>query len=122
MVPIAMGLFGISEVLLNIAFPEPQGEVISTKFRDLLPSRKDWKDSAGSITRGSILGFFLGIIPGGGGMMSSFISYAVEKKCAKDPSQFGNGDIRGVAGPESANNAGAQGAFIPMLTMEFRVK
>lgn len=117
MVPIAMGLFGISEVLLNIAFPEPQGDVISTKFRDLLPSREDWKDSAGAIGRGSVLGFFLGIIPGGGGMMSSFISYAVEKKFAKDPSQFGKGDIRGVAGPESANNAGAQGAFIPMLTM-----
>lgn len=117
MVPIAMGLFGIAEVLQNLVFPEAQGEAIPTKFKDLLPSRADWKKSAGSIGRGSILGFFLGILPGGGGMMSSFISYAVEKKVAKDPENFGKGDIRGVAGPESANNAGAQGAFIPMLTM-----
>jgi putative tricarboxylic transport membrane protein len=86
-------------------------------LRDLLPSRQDWRDSSGSIARGTVLGFFLGIIPGGGGMIASFISYAVEKKIAKHPETFGKGDIRGVAGPESANNAGAQGAFIPMLTM-----
>lgn len=117
MVPIAMGLFGIAEVLLNLVFPEPLGSVTSAKFKDLLPSREDWKKSRGSIARGSILGFFLGVIPGGGGTMSSFISYAVEKKVAKDPQNFGKGDIRGVAAPESANNAGAQGAFIPMLCM-----
>jgi putative tricarboxylic transport membrane protein len=117
MVPIAMGLFGISEVLHNLVFPEPSGQVLSTRFKDLLPSKKDWKDSSGSIARGSVLGFFLGILPGGGGMLSSFLSYAVEKKLAKNPENFGKGDIRGVAGPESANNAGAQGAFIPMLTM-----
>jgi putative tricarboxylic transport membrane protein len=117
MVPIAMGLFGISEVLLNLSRSESSRDVFQTKLRDLLPSRKDWKDSSGPIARGSIFGFFLGIIPGGGGMISSFISYAMEKKLAKHPETFGKGDIRGVAGPESANNAGAQGAFIPMLTM-----
>jgi putative tricarboxylic transport membrane protein len=117
MVPIVMGLFGISEVLLNLSFPEESGDIFQTKLRELLPSKQDWKDSSGPITRGSIFGFFLGIIPGGGGMIPSFISYAMEKKIAKHPETFGKGDIRGVAGPESANNAGAQGAFIPMLTM-----
>jgi putative tricarboxylic transport membrane protein len=117
MVPIAMGLFGISEVLLNLSHSEGSREVFQTKLRDLLPSRQDWKDSSGPITRGSLLGFFLGIIPGGGGMIPSFVSYAMEKKLARHPETFGKGDIRGVAGPESANNAGAQGAFIPMLTM-----
>ncbi len=117
MVPIAMGLFGISEVLLNLSQSEGAREVFQTKVRDLLPSKRDWRDSSGAITRGSLAGFFLGIIPGGGGMISSFISYAMEKKLAKHPETFGKGDIRGVAGPESANNAGAQGAFIPMLTM-----
>ncbi|MFA6507319.1 MAG: tripartite tricarboxylate transporter permease [Treponemataceae bacterium] len=117
MVPIAMGLFGISEVLLNLTQPEEKREVFQTKLKDLLPTKQDWKDSAGPITRGSVLGFFTGIIPGGGGMIASFLSYAMEKKIAKHPENFGKGDIRGVAGPESANNAGAQGAFIPMLTM-----
>ncbi|MBI5603274.1 MAG: tripartite tricarboxylate transporter permease [Deltaproteobacteria bacterium] len=117
MVPIVMGLFGISEVLLNLASPEGGGDVFQTKLRDLLPTKKDWKDSTGPITRGSIMGFFLGIIPGGGGMIPAFISYAMEKKLARHPETFGQGDIRGVAGPESANNSGAQGAFIPMLTM-----
>jgi putative tricarboxylic transport membrane protein len=117
MVPIAMGLFGISEVLLNLERSEGEREAFQTKLRDLLPSKQDWNDSSGPIARGSIMGFFLGIIPGGGGMIPSFISYAMEKKMAKHPETFGTGDIRGVAGPESANNAGAQGAFIPMLTM-----
>lgn len=117
MVPIAMGLFGISEVLLNLERTESGRHAFKTKLRDLLPTKRDWKDSSGPITRGSILGFFLGIIPGGGGMIPSFISYAMEKKISKAPETFGTGNIRGVAGPESANNAGAQGAFIPMLTM-----
>lgn len=116
-VPIAMGLFGISEVLLNLERQMERREAFQTKLRDLFPSKQDWKISSGSIARGSIGGFFLGLIPGGGGMIASFISYAVEKRIAKNPETFGSGDIRGVAGPESANNAGAQGAFIPMLTM-----
>jgi putative tricarboxylic transport membrane protein len=116
-VPIAMGLFGISEVLLNLERSQETREVFETKLKNLLPTRQDWKDSSGPIARGSILGFLLGLIPGGGGLIASFISYAVEKKVAKHPEAFGTGDIRGVAGPESANNAGAQGAFIPMLTL-----
>ncbi len=116
-IPIVMGLFGISEVLINLERSPAEREVITTKFRKLLPTRQEWKDSAGPITRGSFLGFFLGLIPGGGGLIASFISYAVEKKIAKHPETFGTGDIRGVAGPETANNAGAQGSFIPMLTM-----
>ena len=116
-VPMAMGLFGISEVLLNLSRSEAGREVFETKLSHLLPSKQDWKDSSGPIARGSVLGFLLGLIPGGGGFIASFISYAMEKKVAKHPETFGTGDIRGVAGPESANNAGAQGAFIPMLTM-----
>jgi putative tricarboxylic transport membrane protein len=116
-VPIVMGLFGISEVLLNLSNSEKAREVFQTKMHNLLPTKQDWKDSAGPIARGSTLGFFLGLIPGGGGMIASFVSYTVEKRMAKHPETFGTGDIRGVAGPESANNAGAQGAFIPMLTM-----
>jgi putative tricarboxylic transport membrane protein len=116
-VPIAMGLFGISEVLLNLERSMEARAVFQTKIEHLLPNKQDWKDASGSITRGSILGFLLGLIPGGGGLIASFISYAVEKKVAKNPENFGQGDIRGVAGPETANNAGAQGAFIPMLTM-----
>ena len=116
-VPIAMGLFGISEVLLNLERSEAAREVFQTKLHNLFPSKQDWKDSSGPIARGSIFGFLLGLIPGGGGLIASFISYAMEKKIAKHPETFGQGEIRGVAGPESANNAGAQGAFIPMLTM-----
>jgi putative tricarboxylic transport membrane protein len=112
-----MGLFGISEVLLNLERSAGTRDVFQTKLDHLLPDKKDWKDSSGAILRGSLLGFFLGLIPGGGGLIASFISYAVEKKVAKNPENFGKGDIRGVAGPETANNAGAQGAFIPMLTM-----
>lgn len=117
MVPIAMDLFGIAEVLVNLAEPEGKRDVFKTEMKHLLPTKEDWKASAGPITRGSLMGFLLGIIPGGGGTLSSFLSYATEKKLAKHPENFGKGDIRGVAGPESANNAGAQGAFIPMLTM-----
>ncbi|TRZ92185.1 tripartite tricarboxylate transporter permease [bacterium] len=116
-VPIVMGLFGISEVLLNLERSEEVREVLQTKLHDLLPTKQDWKDSSAPIARGSIVGFLLGLIPGGGGLIASFISYAMEKKIAKHPETFGTGDIRGVAGPESANNAGAQGAFVPMLTM-----
>jgi putative tricarboxylic transport membrane protein len=116
LVPIVMGLFGISEVLWNIE----QGfrrEIFKTKIKNLLPTAKDWKDSAGALARGSLLGFFLGILPGGGAVISSFISYAVEKRVSKHPERFGKGAIAGVAGPESANNSATGGAFIPLLTL-----
>jgi putative tricarboxylic transport membrane protein len=117
LVPVIMGLFGISEVLLNIEQSYEKAEITQTKIHNLWPNRKDLKDSAGAITRGSILGFFLGVIPGGGALLASFISYAVEKKVSKEPETFGHGNIRGVAGPESANNSGAGGAFVPLLTL-----
>jgi putative tricarboxylic transport membrane protein len=115
-VPVAMGLFGISEVLLNLE-TEIKREILTTKVKNLFPTLRDWADSAGSIVRGSILGFFLGIIPGGGAVVASFASYAIEKKASKHPEGFGKGAIQGVAGPESANNSAAGGSFIPLLTL-----
>lgn len=116
LVPVVMGLFGISEVLLNL---EQSFQRITSrgKISNLLPNLQDWKDSVKPIARGSILGFFLGILPGGGAIISSFVSYATEKKLSKHPEKFGKGAIEGVAGPESANNAAAGGAFIPLLTL-----
>ena len=116
LVPVFMGLFGISEVLINIEDPEKR-DVFKTKIKGLFPTRQDWKDSAGPIARGSVVGFFLGLLPGGGATIASFISYAMEKKLSKHPEEFGNGAIEGVAGPETANNAGAGGAFIPLLSL-----
>jgi putative tricarboxylic transport membrane protein len=116
LVPIVMGLFGISEVLLNIE-QVAKREIFETKLKGLMPSLQDWKDSAGPIGRGSVLGFLLGILPGGGAVISSFLSYAVEKRISKHPERFGEGAIEGVAGPESANNAATGGAFIPLMIL-----
>jgi putative tricarboxylic transport membrane protein len=116
LVPIVMGLFGISEVLLNIE-QVVQRDILKAKVKGLLPTAKDWRDSRGPIARGSLLGFFLGILPGGGAVISSFISYAVEKRLSRHPERFGTGAIEGVAGPESANNAATGGAFIPLMTL-----
>jgi putative tricarboxylic transport membrane protein len=88
-----------------------------TKIKNLLPTLRDWKDSIWPILRGTVIGFFLGILPGGGATIASFVSYAVEKKASKFPEMFGTGMIQGVAGPESANNAATGGAFIPLLTL-----
>jgi putative tricarboxylic transport membrane protein len=115
-VPVAMGLFGISEVLLNLE-TEIRRDILATKVKNLFPTLRDWADSRWSIVRGSILGFFLGIIPGGGAVVASFASYAIEKKASKHPEEFGKGAIQGVAGPESANNSAAGGSFIPLLTL-----
>jgi len=116
LVPVVMGLFGIAEVLENLE-QTLQRDVFMTSYSGLLPNRKDWKVSIGPISRGSILGFFLGILPGGGAVISSFASYAVEKRLSKHPELFGKGAIEGVAGPETANNAATGGAFIPLLTL-----
>ena len=116
LVPIVMGLFGISEVLVNIE-QVIRRDIVKTRLKGLLPSAKDWRDSRGPITRGSLLGFFLGILPGGGGVISSFLSYALEKRVSKTPERFGKGAIEGVAGPEAANNAATGGAFIPLMTL-----
>ena len=115
-VPVVMGLFGISEVLLNIEEGITQ-EVFQTKIKNLFPTLKDWAESIGPIVRGTFIGFFLGILPGAGPVISSFTSYAVEKKLSKYPEKFGTGVIQGVAGPETANNAAIGGAFVPLLTL-----
>ncbi len=116
LVPIAMGMFGLGEILSDLGDQEKR-EILKTRLTNLFPSRQDWRDSRWSILRGTVLGFFLGILPGGGALVSSFAAYAVEKKCSKYPEKFGTGIIEGVAGPESANNAGAQASFIPLLTL-----
>ena len=115
-VPICMGLFGIAEVLLNMEQAIEQ-KVSIMKVGKLMPTLKDWRDSIGAILRGTGLGFVLGVLPGGGAILASFLSYTVEKKVSRHPERFGKGAIAGVAGPESANNAGAQGNFIPLLNM-----
>jgi putative tricarboxylic transport membrane protein len=117
LVPVVMGLFGISEVLLNVEESLSRQEVFETKFERLLPTRQDWRDSIWPMLRGSVLGFFLGILPGGGAIIASFVSYGVEKKISRHPEEFGKGAIAGVAGPESANNAATAGAFIPLFTL-----
>ncbi|OGP72196.1 MAG: transporter [Deltaproteobacteria bacterium RBG_13_60_28] len=116
LVPVVMGLFGISEVMLNVE-SSMERSIFETKIKNILPNLKDWKASLGPIIRGTILGFFLGILPGAGAIISSFASYAVEKKISKHPEKFGTGVIEGVAGPESANNAATGGAFIPLLSL-----
>lgn len=116
LVPMIMGLFGIAEVLLNIE-KELKQEVFQTQIKGLFPNRQDWRDSAGAITRGSLLGFFLGILPGMGTIIPSFISYALERRLSKHPEKFGKGAIEGVAGPESANNSATGGSMIPLLTL-----
>jgi putative tricarboxylic transport membrane protein len=116
LVPIVMGLFGVSEVLLNIE-QTVKREVFETKLRGLLPTAQDWLQSKWPIVRGSVLGFFLGILPGGGAVISSFLSYAMEKRMSRHPERFGQGAIEGVAGPEAANNAATGGAFIPLMTL-----
>lgn len=115
-VPVAMGLFGIAEVLTN-AEQSLQKSVIHPRLRDLLPTRQDWKDSWAPILRGSVVGFLCGIIPGPAVVLASFSSYTLEKKLAKQPEKFGRGAIEGVAGPESANNAATGGALIPLLAL-----
>lgn len=115
-IPLVMGLFGISEILITLE-GSMKKEVISTKLRHLLPNLQDWKDSAKPILRGTVLGFFLGILPGAGAAIASFISYAVEKKVSAHPTKFGHGAIEGVAGPETANNAASGGAFIPLFSL-----
>src|SRR5512136_58279 len=114
-VPVIMGLFGLAEILANA---EKQFEhVFAAKMSSIIPTRKDLRDSAGPILRGSVIGTLLGLVPGMTGSASSFLSYIVEKKVSKHPERFGTGMIEGVAGPETANNAHANGALIPLFTL-----
>jgi putative tricarboxylic transport membrane protein len=115
-VPVAVGLFGLAEILLTAGMKTPP-EVITPKLRDLLPTRREWREANAPIWRGTIVGFFIGIIPGSAHVISTFVSYAIERKVSKRPEEFGKGAIAGVAGPESANNAATSGAFVPMLAL-----
>jgi TctA family transporter len=115
-VALAMGIFGIGEIIANLEH-ESTREVLVKKVTGLFPTREDWKRIVAPILRGTALGSALGILPGGGMLLASFASYSLEKKISKHPEQFGKGAIEGVAGPEAANNAGAQTSFIPMLTL-----
>jgi TctA family transporter len=115
-VAIAMAFFGIADVVINLERSD-QHEVFTSRIGSVLPTLDDLRQSFWAIMRGTSLGSVLGILPGGGALLASFAAYMVEKKVAKPPRMFGEGDIRGVAAPESANNAGAQTSFIPMLTL-----
>jgi putative tricarboxylic transport membrane protein len=115
-VPVAVGLFGVAEILAT-AGQEIPPQVMKPKMRELLPTKQEWRDSAMPIARGTVLGFLIGIVPGSAHIISSFVSYAVERKVSKHPEEFGNGAVAGVAGPESANNSATAGAFVPMLAL-----
>jgi len=114
-IPVVMGLFGVGEILATAE--KPYREVIRTSLKGLIPSRDEWRRSMGAIWRGTGLGFFLGLIPGVGAIIPTFMSYILEKRLSKHPELFGTGVIEGVAGPETANNSYANGAMVPLLTL-----
>lgn len=115
-IPMIVGLFGITEVLGNLE-TTIRVRVSNVEIKGILPSVKDWANSIWAIIRGTVVGFFLGILPGGGTVIASFVSYAVERRVSKHPERFGKGAIEGVAGPESANNAASTSGFIPLMTL-----
>ncbi|HEY7519545.1 MAG TPA: tripartite tricarboxylate transporter permease [Methylomirabilota bacterium] len=115
-VPVAVGLFGLAEILATAGQAVPP-KVIEPRLRELLPSRQEWREATAPIGRGTVLGFLVGIIPGSAHIISSFVSYALEKKLSRRPQEFGHGAVAGLAGPESANNAATSGAFVPMLAL-----
>ncbi len=115
--PLVIGMFGIVEVIRNLEMETLERKPISAKFKDLWPTRQEAREAIPAVLRGTGLGSVLGVLPGGGAVLAAFASYSLEKKTAKDPSQFGKGAVAGVAGPESANNAAAQTSFIPLLTL-----
>ena len=117
LVPVAMGLFGIAEILTLAETRGGLPRAIAVRFRELLPTHAEWRRSVGPIFRGSVLGFLVGLIPGPAAVLSTFLSYTVERKLAKRPEEFGQGAIEGVAGPEAANNGASQGAFVPLLAL-----
>jgi putative tricarboxylic transport membrane protein len=115
--PVAMGIFGIAEVLFSVEEKDPPAVVQKVRFRELLPTREEWRRSVAPIFRGSFLGFFIGLVPGPSPIISSFVSYFTEKKMSKRPEEFGHGAIEGVAGPEAANNAAVGGAYVPLFAL-----
>ena len=115
-VPVAVGLFGVSEILLS-AGRATKVEIRAPRLRELLPNREEWRASAAPMCRGTVLGFLIGILPGPGHIISSFVSYSIERRLSKHPERFGQGAVEGVAGPESANNSATSGALVPMLAL-----
>jgi putative tricarboxylic transport membrane protein len=115
-IPVVVGLFGVKEVI-EILGSHVKMEVLQKHIESYLPTLQDWKDSAGAIGRGTVLGFFMGILPGMSPMIPTFISYGLEKRLSKHPEKFGTGVIEGVAGPESCNNATSVGSFVPLLSL-----
>ncbi len=113
---LAMGVFGIGEILISME-EDMNAELVTTKIKNVYPTLKDWLDSRWAIARGTVIGFGVGLLPGGGAVMASMIAYAIEKRVSKTPERFGEGAIEGVASPESANNAASSASFIPMLTL-----
>jgi TctA family transporter len=116
-VVVAMGMFGLCEIIRNMEPGEKSSELTTNKITSLMPTRDDFKRMIGPILRGTVLGSALGILPGSGSILGSFAAYSLEKKISKNSKEFGKGAIEGVAAPEAANNAGAQTSFIPMLTL-----
>jgi putative tricarboxylic transport membrane protein len=114
--PVAVGLFAIGELLFNIYRPI-RSEPIKAKLSGLMPTRQDWRDSRGAVARGTAIGFFVGMLPGAGATIASFLAYGTEKRVSKRPEQFGTGVIEGVAAPESANNAASTGALVPLMAL-----
>lgn len=116
LVPVVMGIYGLGEVLYNIE-QKSSRNVLAEKIGRVLPSVQEWLEAKWAIVRGTVIGFLLGLLPGGGAILASFVSYAIEKRCSSTPEKFGSGAIAGVAGPETANNAATSSAFIPLLTL-----
>jgi putative tricarboxylic transport membrane protein len=114
---VAMGLFAVSELLVNLEAPAGAADIFKTSLKGILPTREDWRKCWASVLRGTTIGFLIGVLPGGGAIISSFMAYAVEKKFSKHPEEFGQGAIEGVASPEAANNAASTSSFIPLLTL-----
>jgi putative tricarboxylic transport membrane protein len=114
---VAMGLFAVSELLVNLETPAGAADIFKTSLKGVLPTRDDWQKCWAPIFRGTSIGFLIGVLPGGGAIISSFMAYAVEKKFSKHPEEFGQGAIEGVASPEAANNAASTSSFIPLLTL-----
>ncbi|HEY7870988.1 MAG TPA: tripartite tricarboxylate transporter permease, partial [Methylomirabilota bacterium] len=117
LVPVIMGLYGIAEVLLIAERGARRAQIISVRLRELLPTRQEWRQSTAPILRGSVVGFFTGLIPGPASVLSTFIAYALERRVSKTPERFGQGAIEGVAGPEAANNGATAGAMVPLLSL-----
>lgn len=114
---VAMGLFAVSELLVNLEKHSGTADIFETSLKGLLPSKDDWQRCWAAVLRGTTIGFFVGVLPGGGAIISSFMAYATEKKFSKHPEEFGHGAIEAVAAPEAANNAASTSSFIPLLTL-----